>query len=112
MQRLIPRPRVPRRLFGDAVMNRKKFLLIVVVAAAAVAATAFFTGWFRRDTELRGSGTVEARDVRVGSKIGGRIGKGLVREGDRVQGGQGMITFHGQELPAGLEPLRATAAKG
>src|SRR5437868_2710303 len=111
MQRLIPRPRVPRRLFGDAVMNRKKFLLIVIVAAAALAATAFSTGWFRRDTELRGSGTVEAHDVRVGSKIGGRIEKVLVREGDRVQAGQVLITFDDKELQAALEQSRATAQK-
>src|SRR5256885_6254172 len=92
-------------------MNRKRLLLIVVVAAAAVAATAFSTGWFRRDTELRGSGTVEAHDVRVGSKIGGRIEKVLVREGDRVQAGQVLITFDDKELQAALEQSRATAQK-
>ena len=37
---------------------------------------------------LQGSGTVEARDIRVGSKVGGRIDKVLVREGDRVESGQ------------------------
>src|SRR2546423_10834005 len=92
-------------------MNRKRLLLIVVVAAAAVAATAFSTGWFRRDTELRGSGTVEAGGVRVGSKIGGRIEKVLVREGDRVQAGQVLITFDDKELQAALEQSRATAQK-
>src|SRR2546421_1633205 len=92
-------------------MNRKKFLLIVIVAAAALAATAFSAGWFRRDTELRGSGTVEARDVRVGSKIGGRIDKVLVREGDTVQPGQILITFDDHELQAALEQSRAAAQK-
>jgi HlyD family secretion protein len=92
-------------------MNRKRLLLIVIAAAAVLAATAFSAGWFRRDNELRGSGTVEARDVRVGSKIGGRIDKVLVREGDRVQAGQVLITFDDKELQASLEQSRATAQK-
>ena len=37
---------------------------------------------------LQGSGTVEARNIRVGSKVGGRIDKVLVREGDNVKPGQ------------------------
>lgn len=36
----------------------------------------------------------------MGSKIGGRIDKVLVREGDRVQPGQVLITFDDKELRA------------
>jgi multidrug efflux pump subunit AcrA (membrane-fusion protein) len=36
----------------------------------------------------------------VGSKIGGRIDKVLVRKGDRVQPGQVLITFDDKELRA------------
>src|SRR2546423_15330368 len=97
MHRLIPRPRVPRRLFGDAVMNRKKFLLIVIVAAAALAATAFSAGWFRRDTERGGSGTVEAGGARVGSKIGGGHCKDLVGGGESRDTGHGFLQFFGKE---------------
>src|SRR6266571_774946 len=91
-------------------MNRKR-ILIVLIIAAAVAATALYAGWFRRDTGLQGSGTVEARDIRVGSKIGGRIDKVLVREGDSVQPGQILITFDDKELQAALEQSRANAQK-
>jgi multidrug resistance efflux pump len=91
-------------------MNRKRSILIVIIAAAA-AATALAAGWFRRDSGLQGSGTVEARDVRVGSKIGGRIDKVLVREGDRVQPGQVLITFDDRELQAALQQSRAAAQK-
>jgi multidrug resistance efflux pump len=91
-------------------MNRK-LILILIAAAAVLAATALYAGWFRRDNALQGSGTVEARDIRVGSKIGGRIDKVLVREGDSVQPGQVLITFDDMELQAALEQSRANAEK-
>jgi HlyD family secretion protein len=91
-------------------MTRKR-ILIVLVAAAALAATVLYAGWFHRDTALQGSGTVEARNIRVGSKIGGRIDKVLVREGDSVPPGQILITFDDKELQAALEQSRANAEK-
>jgi len=91
-------------------MNRK-LLLILLAAAAVLAVTAVYAGWFRRDTSLQGSGTIEARNIRVGSKIGGRIDKVLVREGDTVQSGQVLINFDDKELQAALEQSRAIAEK-
>jgi multidrug resistance efflux pump len=91
-------------------MNRKR-ILILLLATVALAATGVYAGWFHRDTALQGSGTVEARNIRVGSKIGGRIDKVLVREGDSVQPGQVLITFDDQELQASLEQSRANAEK-
>jgi HlyD family secretion protein len=91
-------------------MNRKR-ILILFVAAVALAATGLYAGWFHRDTALQGSGTVEARNIRVGSKVGGRIDKVLVREGDSVQPGQVLITFDDKELQAALEQSRASAEK-
>jgi multidrug resistance efflux pump len=91
-------------------MNRKH-ILILLAAAGALAATGLYAGWFHRDTSLQGSGTVEARNIRVGSKIGGRIDKVLVREGESVQPGQVLITFDDKELQASLEESRANAEK-
>ena len=93
-------------------MSRKGFaILILVLVAAALTAAAFSTGWLRRDSALQGSGTVEARDIRVGSKIGGRIDQVLVREGDHVRAGEILITFDDKELQASLEQARAAAEK-
>ena len=91
-------------------MSRKR-ILILLAAAAVLTATVLYAGWFRRDTALQGSGTVEARNIRVGSKIGGRIDKVLVREGDSVQAGQVLITFDDHELRAALQQSRAGAEK-
>jgi HlyD family secretion protein len=91
-------------------MNRKRIIVIVLIAAA-LAVTAYAAGWFRHESALQGSGTVEAHDVRVGSKIAGRIDKVLVREGDRVVAGQTLITFDDKELLASLQQARAAAEK-
>jgi membrane fusion protein YbhG len=91
-------------------MTRKRIMFIVALAVI-VAATALYAGWFRRDNALQGSGTVEARNIRVGSEVGGRIDKVLVREGDSVAPGQILITFDDKELQASLEQSRANAEK-
>ena len=92
-------------------MNRKRIPLLLVVTGLVAAATAYSMGWFHRDTTLQGSGTVEARNIRVGSKVGGRIDKILVREGDTVEPGQLLITFDDKELLASLAESRAAAEK-
>jgi multidrug resistance efflux pump len=91
-------------------MNRKGIFVLILIAAVG-GATAVYATWFRRDSALQGSGTVEARNIRVGSKIGGRIDKVLVREGDSVQAGQVLVTFDDKELQASLEQSRANAEK-
>src|SRR5690349_62632 len=90
---------------------KRKHVFIILAAAGVLAATAVYANWFRRDNSLRGSGTVEARNIRVGSEVGGRIDKVLVREGDAVQPGQVLITFDDKELQAALEQSRAGALK-
>ena len=90
---------------------KRKLFIPVVLGAALAAMGAYSMNWFRRDTALEGSGTVEARNIRVGSKVGGRIDKVLVREGDTVEAGQVLISFDDQELQASLAQSRANAVK-
>jgi HlyD family secretion protein len=92
-------------------MKSKGILILAMVAALAVVVGALYGGWFRHDNRLQGSGTVEARNIRVGSKVGGRIDKVLVREGDTVAAGQVLMTFDDKELLASLEQSRANAEK-
>src|SRR5256714_14565586 len=91
-------------------MNRKR-ILSFLVAAAVLTATGLFAGWSRRAMALEGSGPVEARNIRVGSRIGARMDRVWVGEGDSVQPGQLLITFDDKELQASLEQSRATAKK-
>lgn len=89
----------------------RKGVFMLILAALILGGTAVYATWFRGDNALQGSGTVEARDVRVGSEVGGRIDKVLVREGDTVQPGQVLITFDDKELLAALDQSRAAAEK-
>src|SRR5215475_13863293 len=98
-------------LYGEKEMKAKRIAIVAVAIAAIVAAGVLYGGWFHKESGLDGSGTVEARNIRVGSKIGGRIDKVLVREGDHVQAGQLLITFDDKELLASLEQSRANATK-
>lgn len=91
-------------------MKRKLPILILIVAVILLVA-GYYSGWFSKNSALQGSGTVEARNIRVGSKIGGRILEVLVREGDRVKASQTLITFDDKELQASLEQARANAQK-
>jgi multidrug resistance efflux pump len=53
------------------------------------------------------SGRVEAHDVRIGSKIGGRVTDVHVAEGDRVTSGQIIVLLDEAEVSAQLEQARA-----
>jgi multidrug resistance efflux pump len=92
-------------------MKSKRLVILPIVIAAVIAVGVLYAGRFKKDNSLRGSGTVEARNIRVGSKVGGRIDKVLVREGDRVEAGQLLITFDDRELLASLEQSKANALK-
>src|SRR5260221_322342 len=83
---------------------KRRILVLAVVVIAGLAVAAVYGGWFRKDSGLQGSGTVEARNIRVGSKVGGRILEVLVREGDHVQPVQTMITLRDEALGAFLAP--------
>lgn len=90
---------------------KPKFLIPALLVAALIGLAIYSSGMLRRDPGLSGSGTVEAHNIRVGSKVGGRIDKILVSEGDSVEAGQILITFDDKELAASLAQSRANAEK-
>jgi HlyD family secretion protein len=90
---------------------KRKFLIPVLIVAALIGLGIYTSGMLHRKPALSGSGTVEARNIRIGSKVGGRIDKILVREGDSVDAGQILITFDDKELAASLAQSRAAALK-
>ena len=97
----------------------KRKIIIVVIFAASVALPVGAYSWFHRgDTPLTASGTLEARNINVGSKEGGRVTKVLASEGDRLEANQLLVTFDDAELAARvlqargkLEQAQANLAK-
>ncbi|HEV8523488.1 MAG TPA: biotin/lipoyl-binding protein, partial [Terriglobales bacterium] len=91
-------------------MSRKRILALAGLVVLVIAVAGYLVA-ARRPPVLEGSGTVEARNIRVGSKVGGRIHEVRVREGDRVEPGQVLVTFEDQELAATVEQARARTAQ-
>jgi HlyD family secretion protein len=92
-------------------MTRKRTVWLIGIAAAGLAGLVLFFILFHRGDTLQGSGTVEARNIRVGSEVGGRILEVRVREGDKVEADQVLVTFDEKELLAALEQARANLEK-
>ncbi|HEY1379747.1 MAG TPA: efflux RND transporter periplasmic adaptor subunit [Gemmataceae bacterium] len=82
--------------------------IVVVGVLAAAGGAAWLLGPFRNHrTTLVLPGTVEIQEVRLGSKVGGRVKSVSVREGDRVTAGQELVRFETPELDTQREQLQA-----
>jgi multidrug resistance efflux pump len=72
-------------------------------------------GWgyrrYRHGSELVLSGAIEARDVEVGSLVGGRVVAVHADEGDRVSKGQPLVTFETDMLDLQLSEQQARVAE-
>lgn len=88
-------------------MNWKTFLGLGAAAAAVAVAIGFFYPFRNRREELRLPGVVETQEVRLGSKIGGRVAEVYVAEGDLVEAEQKLVRFEVPELEAQREQLAA-----
>ncbi len=76
---------------------------ILTVVAVSTGAYSFFKG---KPSELSAGGTLEARNVNVGSKAGGRVRAVFVSEGDSVDAGQILVTLEDTEFWARLVQAR------
>src|SRR3972149_1876421 len=86
---------------------------LIALAVAVLAAAAITLSLARNSVGeiLEGTGTIEATEVRVGTKVLGRIQELLVREGDTVKAGQVIARLEGGEYKAAVERDRASVAK-
>jgi HlyD family secretion protein len=80
-------------------MKRK---VIVAIACLVVVVVAFFLfrTWAHRRETLIYSGTVETREIQIGSKVGGRVIEVPVEEGQSVDPGSLLVRFECDELKA------------
>src|SRR5947209_2872693 len=93
-------------------MTWKRIVAILALCAAVALGLGFF--WPRhKEKILQLSGVVEIQEIRIGSKIGGRVEKialvdGAVAEGAIVEAGEPLVTFAAPELEAQRDQLQAS----
>ncbi len=100
-QKLEPNPRQPQSFLTIHLMVRlvKKKWMKWTSAPVLACAVIFYGGCtnggfgFKKEKPLLFSGTIETREIRVGSKVGGRITEVLVQEGQEAQAGQPVVRF-------------------
>jgi multidrug resistance efflux pump len=90
----------------------KRWMIVGVVVLAAAAAAALLLQPFRHSS-LVYSGTVETREIQIGSKVGGRVTAVGAEEGDQVDTGTMLVRFECDELKAqrGQAQARVDQAK-
>ncbi len=103
---------------ADAAPKKKRRIPIPLVLLVVLAAAYGGYRWYLARQPFEWSGTVEARVVYLGSRVGGRIQEVKVKEGDEVQVGQALIILEAGDLPAQrlaavgqLEQVRANLQK-
>lgn len=87
-------------------MQRKRIIFALIAVAAIIAALAYVLA--HRSTPLAYSGTIETREINIGSKIGGRVTAVNVEEGQQVPANAALVTFDAPELQAQLAQAEAT----
>lgn len=82
---------------------------IFILAAVLLAAGAAYGLWrfTVNGNEFVASGIVEVDDIHVGSKVGGRVLKVLVKRGQSVKAGEVLVQLEAQELNASLAEAQA-----
>lgn len=83
-------------------------IIIALLAVAALAGLVFYSQW--RPVDDRISGIVEADEIRVGSRVGGRVQAVHVEEGDRVAPGDVLLQLEPFDLQAQLANAEAELA--
>lgn len=74
-------------------MYKKHSLVIILLIVFGVALTGMYLKNEPVKTEILLSGTIEAQEIQVGSKIGGRVSEVLVQEGQVVKAGTPLVRF-------------------
>src|SRR6202035_75758 len=89
----IPKAAAPAR------RSRPRRVILLAVAVVALAGYFGYRAWSAR-RHYEWSGTVEAREVSVGSRAGGRVKQVLLKEGDRAEAGQALVVLEPGDLDA------------
>jgi multidrug resistance efflux pump len=86
-----------------------KRIFLIVLAAAVLGSLVAWSQW--RSPEPKVSGVIEADEIRLGSRVGGRVHEVLVREGDLVHPEQVLVRLEEFDLRERLAEAQAVLAQ-
>ena len=89
-------------------MKRSIVILSILAAALVLGAGYAFWNFNGKSGSLVISGIIEADDIHVGSKVGGRVLKVVAKEGQTVKGGETLVLLEPREFDASLAEAQAT----
>jgi multidrug resistance efflux pump len=79
---------------------KRRLIIAGAAAAVLIAAICVIFAWQAHRSRFDYSGTVETREIQIGSKIGGRVVAVPVEEGQIVKAGTTLVRFECDELKA------------
>lgn len=88
-------------------MYKKLVVIIILLISFGIVVTGMYTKSESTKVELLLFGTIEAQEVQIGSKIGGRVIEVLAQEGEIVKKGTPLVRFDNDTLLAEKKQLQA-----
>mgnify|MGYP001163340143 CR=1 FL=1 len=88
-------------------MYKKLVVIIILLISFGIVVTGLYTKSESTKVELLLFGTIEAQEVQIGSKIGGRVIEVLAQEGQIVKKGTPLVRFDNDTLLAEKKQLQA-----
>lgn len=89
-------------------LSKTKVLISILVLILIIAGVVSFAGFWSEKPTLRLSGEVRAKEIRNGSRLGGRVKKIYAREGDNVKAGTVLVVFDDTDLQAKIAEAKAS----
>lgn len=89
-------------------MKHSTFVIIIITATVVLGTGYSLWNYAGTEEPFVISGVVEADNVHVGSKIGGRVLKVVARQGETVKAGEPLVLLEPHELDAALAEAQAT----
>jgi HlyD family secretion protein len=97
-------------LNSSAAMLTKTLIAVTIIAALGGTSAGLWFQFYRPKNELTLPGTVESQEVRLSSRVGGRVSKVHVVDGQVLEAGQPIIELEMPELDAQRSQLEAQRA--
>ncbi|HEV8061340.1 MAG TPA: HlyD family efflux transporter periplasmic adaptor subunit [Gemmataceae bacterium] len=88
-------------------MKAIRLFIVVLLAASAAGASYYFWPFGREGGPRSFPGIVEIQEIRLGSKVGGRVESVLVLEGEIAEKDQVLVTFEAPELKTQRQQAKA-----